>query len=145
MSLKEFEWDTINCARCSLCKWVDPWELTSERFAKVCPAVARYLFDAYSCQGKMDIASGLMRGEIDFTESLLDIVYKCNLCGACDTMCKRSRELEPLLMFKALRAKCIEDGQIIPEHMFMIDSLKERTTYSGSRSRKGAPGPKGWS
>lgn len=138
MSLKEFEWDTVNCARCSICKWVDPWELTSERFAKVCPAVARYLFDAYSCQGKMDIASGLMRGELDFTESLLDIIYKCNLCGACDIMCKRSRELEPLLMFKALRTKCIEDGQIIPEHMFMIDSLKREDNVFGEPKSKRA-------
>ena len=111
MSLEKYAWDAVNCPRCSLCKWVDPWELSSERFAKVCPSIARYYLDAYSCQGRLDIALGLIRGELDLTGSLLDIVYKCNLCGACDIMCKRSRELEPLLMLKALRAKCVEEGQ----------------------------------
>ncbi|MBN2027144.1 MAG: hypothetical protein JW854_10350, partial [Actinobacteria bacterium] len=86
----------------------------------------------------MDIALGLIRGELEFTESLLDIIYKCNLCGACDIMCKRSRELEPLLMFKALRAKCVEEGQIIPEHMLLIDSLKrEDNVFGEPKSKRG--------
>jgi Fe-S oxidoreductase len=136
MSLNKFEWDCINCVRCSLCKWVDPWELTSERFAKVCPAVARYLYDAYSSQGKMDVALGLMRGELELNESVMDIVYKCNLCGACDIMCKRSRELEPLQLFKALRAKCVEEGQIVPDHMFVLDGLKKEDNVFGEPKAK---------
>ncbi len=139
MSLEKFAWDAVNCPRCSLCKWVDPWELSSERFAKVCPSSARYLFDAYSCQGRLDIAFGLIRDELDFTESLLDIVYQCNFCGACDIMCKRSRELEPLLMLKALREKCVEEGLIHPSHKSMIDSLKkENNVFGEPKSKRGS-------
>ncbi len=121
MNLSSFKWDVDNCARCSMCKWVNPWEFGSSGFLKVCPAVARYLFDAYSCQGKMDIAKALIDGRVELkaSEKLADIVYHCSLCGACDAMCKRSRDMEPLLVFKALREKLWEEG-LAPEGLRKI-------------------------
>ncbi len=112
MRLEELTWDVDNCARCSLCKWVDPWEMKSGEFSKICPAVARYLFDSYSCQGKMDIGKAVNDGMLDIksSDTIADIIYTCMLCGACDIMCKRSRDMEPLMVFKALRAKLWEEG-----------------------------------
>ena len=62
------------CTRCSNCKWIDHWEIKNPRFAKVCPANSRYLFDAYSCQGKMDIAFGLADGTLKDSPKLLDVL-----------------------------------------------------------------------
>lgn len=127
MSLEQYRWDAWNCQRCSNCKWVNPWEVKSARFAKICPSSARYLFDAYSCQGRMDIAKNILEGWLDYKDSseLIDIVYKCTLCGACDAMCKYYKDLEPLLVFEELRAKLVEDGQgPLPEHKSFIDSIK---------------------
>lgn len=127
MSLEEYRWDVWNCVRCSNCKFVQSWNLKSKRFSKICPSNTRYLFDAYSSQGKMDIARAIIDGELDYKDSskLLDIIYKCTLCGACDSMCKNFNDLDPLLIFEELRAKLIEDSQgPLPEHKAIFDSVK---------------------
>jgi len=116
-----------NCTRCSTCKWIDSWEVKSARFAKVCPSNLRYLFDAYSCQGRMNIALALMDGTLKYEDSpgLLDIVYKCDTCGGCDASCKRVEDMEPLRVMLDLRAKLVEDGQLLPQHMPVIDNLRK--------------------
>jgi len=100
--------------------------MKSQRFSKICPSNARYLFDAYSCQGKIDIARAIMEGELDYKDSLelIEIIYKCTLCGACDIMCKFFMDMEPLLIFKELRAKLIEEVKALPAHKAIMDSVK---------------------
>jgi len=116
-----------NCGRCSVCKWIDSWEVKNPRFVKVCPTNARHLFDAYSCQGKMDVILALMDGRLKYEDSpkLLDIIYKCDTCGGCDASCKRVRDAEPLRVFLDIRAKLVEDGQLLPQHMLLIDNLRK--------------------
>ena len=129
-----------NCGRCSVCKWIDAWEVKDARFAKVCPSNARYLFDAYSCQGRMDIALALIDGRLKYEQSpkLLDIIYRCNTCGACDASCKRVRDAEPLRVMLDIRAKLVEDGQLLPQHMPVLDSLKkEDNTMMRPKSERG--------
>ena len=126
MGLEKYKRDVWDCVRCSNCKYVHPWRIKSKRFSKVCPSNARYLFDAYSAQGKMDIARAIIEGELDYKDSakLLEVVYKCTLCGACDVMCKFFNDLDPLLIFEELRAKIIEDGQgPLPAHRTIFDSV----------------------
>jgi len=116
-----------NCQRCSVCKWIDSWEVKDARFAKVCPTNARHLFDAYSCQGKMDVILALLDGRLKYEDSpkLLDIIYKCDTCGGCDASCKRVQDMEPLRVFLDIRAKLVEDGQLLPQHMLLIDNLRK--------------------
>jgi len=116
-----------NCPRCNTCKWIDSWEVKSARFAKVCPANLRYLFDAYSCQGKMDIILALIDGRLKYEDSpeLLDIIYRCDTCGGCDVSCKRVQDGEPLRVMLDIRAKLVEDGQLLPQHMPVIDNLRK--------------------
>ena len=45
--------------------------------------------------------------------------------GSCDVSCKAWNEIEPLQSMQELRIKCVEDGQILPEHMFVIEGLKK--------------------
>jgi len=129
-----------NCSRCSVCKWIDSWEVKDPRFAKVCPSHHRYLFDAYSCQGRQDIALGLIDGTIDPDQSpkLLDVVYKCNTCGGCDASCKRNQDMEPLRVMLDTRARLVEEGQLNPLHMLVLDSLKrEDNTMLGKKADRG--------
>jgi len=116
-----------NCRRCSCCKWIDSWEVKDIRFAKVCPSVAYMLYDAYSCQGRMDLTLGILDGRIKYEDSpkLLDVVYKCNTCGGCDASCKRLSDMEPLRVMLDLRARLVEDGELLPQHMPVIDNLRK--------------------
>lgn len=129
-----------NCARCSVCKWIDSWEVKRARFAKVCPSHTRYLFDAYSCQGRMDVALALMEGRLDYEKSpkLLDVVYKCDTCGGCDASCKRVQDMEPLRVMLDMRAELVADGQLLPQHMPVIENLrKEDNMMMECKSERG--------
>jgi len=115
------------CMRCSACKWVDPWEVKSGKFVKICPSNLRYFFDAYSCQGRMDIALALIDGKLNYEDSLelLDVIYRCDTCGGCDVQCKRVMDMEPLRVMLEIRAKLVEDGQLLPQHMPVIENLRK--------------------
>jgi Fe-S oxidoreductase len=115
------------CMRCSQCKWIDWWEVKNARFSKVCPCNSRFLFDAYSCQGKMDLSLAILEGrmKIDETPGILDIFYKCDTCGGCDASCKRVNDAEPLKLMLEMRSRLVEEGQLLPQHMFVIDHLRK--------------------
>ena len=141
---RKYYWDlrrvAYACNRCSNCKFIDLQEIKSLRFSKVCPASSRYLFDCYSCQGKMDIALALIDGELKYDDSpgLLDIFYRCDTCGGCDVSCKRSRDLEPLRVMLEMRAKLVENGLMLPAHMAVIDGLrKEDNMVMGLKADRG--------
>jgi Fe-S oxidoreductase len=128
---RKYYWDmrkvAWNCARCSTCKWVDLWEVKDARFAKICPSSLYYLFDAYSCQGRMDLSLALIDEDITYDDDpeIPDIMYKCNSCGGCDAMCKGVQDMEPLRVMLEIRAKCVEDGQLLPQFMPIIDNLRK--------------------
>jgi Fe-S oxidoreductase len=129
-----------DCVRCSNCKWVDPWEMKSQRYARICPINTHFLVDAYSSQGRMDIALAILDGRLDYDDSpmLLDIIYVCDTCGGCDAMCKRNGDREVLRVSLDLRAQLVEAGQILPQHMPLLDSLrKEDNTMMGLRADRG--------
>jgi len=72
----------------------------------------------------MIAALALLDGRIEYTDKLVEILYQCQMDGACDVSCKVNRDLDPLEVMLELRAKCVEEGQVLPAHMVMIESLK---------------------
>jgi len=82
--------DMEGCSRCSLCKWIPMAQIKSWRFAKVCPSVDRYNFHAYSGGGKMIASNSMLEGRSEMNEALMDIAYKCQLCGACQLRAARA-------------------------------------------------------
>ena len=111
LKLEELQHDARTCPRCSNCKWVDHIYMRSHRFAKICPISARYSFNAYSAPGLLDMALGLLENRLDYTPGLVDAVYHCLLCGACDVRCKRNLDIEVLGVLQALRFHCVSQGQ----------------------------------
>jgi len=141
---RKYYWDlrkvAWQCSRCSVCKWVDAWEVKSARFAKVCPSSQYYLFDAYSCQGRMDVALALIDEKLKYEDSpdLLGVYYKCNMCGGCDAMCKRVQDMEPLRVIQEMRTRLVGDGQLLPALMTVIDHLrKEDNMMMKPRAERG--------
>ncbi len=128
---RKYYWDLRKvawyCARCSYCKWIDAWEVKSARFARVCPSSAYYLFDGYSCQGRMDISVALIDEELKYEDSpdMLGVYYKCNMCGGCDANCKRVQDMEPLRVIQEMRTRLVNDGQLLPAHAPVMESLRK--------------------
>ncbi len=132
MTLADYERDMAGCSRCTCCKWSALSQIKSWRYAKNCPSVTKYNFHAYSGGGRLTAGLSIIKGRSELTEGVADIVYKCQLCGACDTACKIYRDdidiNEVLLEF---RADCVERGQLVLEHMLMIDALKKEDNVLG--------------
>ncbi len=127
MALEKIEYDARHCQRCSTCKWSHIWEIKSHRFARNCPSIWYGVYDAYAAQGKNDIATGLLKGEIDWNTSrdkLLEIIYRCPLCAACDINCKRIMDLDIIGVLDALREEACEKGHgPLPQHKEFIQSI----------------------
>jgi len=65
MSLEKYRWDLVNCERCSMCKWVHPWSIKSKERARICPSMQKYKYDAYSAQGRFDLARALLEVDLN--------------------------------------------------------------------------------
>lgn len=125
MALKDYEREVQRCIRCSECKWIPLAEIKSNRFAQICPSIGKYNFHGYSGGGKLIMGNAVLRGMLGYTEDYLDILYRCHMCGGCDISCKCNKDMEPLLAIQEMRIKAVEDGQLLPAHMAVIDGLRK--------------------
>lgn len=126
MSLEQHLAESERCSQCSYCKWIPLDQIKSLRFANGCPSIAYNNFNSYSARGRYLVAQSLLTGRSDYTDRVLDIVYKCVTCGNCDVSCKVCRyNMEPLEMIHDLRFKLVEDGQLLPQHILYIDHLRK--------------------
>lgn len=138
MSLKEYEHLMNRDNRCGYCKVVPHAMTKSVEHDWVCPSAKRYHFHAYAAGGRQNIALSLHRGRLDYSDDMLDVIYRCQMDGACDVSCKVNRDLEPYQVMLELRAKCVEDGQMLPEHLFYIEGLrKEDNMMLGKKADRG--------
>ncbi len=139
MALADYKRDMEGCSRCSSCKWVPFNQIKSWRFAKNCPSICRYNFHAYSGSGRMIIANSILEGRSELNEAVAEIVYRCQLCGACDTACKVYRDdIDLTEVLLELRAFCVESGELLVEHMAVIDALKREDNVLGEpKERRG--------
>ena len=125
MALVDYEKDMVRCARCSLCKWLPLDQVKGWDYAYVCPSISRYNFHSYSGGGKLIIGYSLIKNRIKYTDELLDIIYRCQMCGACDVSCKYNRDMEPLEVLYELRARLVDDGQLLPQHIPVMEGLRK--------------------
>ena len=126
MSIEERLAEAERCGQCSYCKWIPLDQIKSIRFSNGCPSIAYNNFNSYSARGRYLVLHSLMHGRSDYTDRVLDIVYKCVTCGNCDVSCKIGRyNMEPLEMIHDLRFKLVEEGQLLPQHMVYIDHLRK--------------------
>jgi Fe-S oxidoreductase len=138
MALEDYQHDMMICSRCSMCKLVPMDQVKCWEYSYVCPSITRYNFHGYSGGGKLNSALALVTNRIGYTDSFLDRVYHCQMCGACDISCKVTRDMEVLQPLYQLRSKCVEDGQLIPAHMVIIDALrKEDNMMQGKKADRG--------
>ena len=138
--LEEYKEEAWSCSKCNWCKLGFGWNLKSARFRYLCPSFTRFRFDAYSAQGRMNIARALIEGEMEWKESekLLEIIYLCDTCGACAINCIRIMENNPVEVIEALRAKLVKLGiGPMPAHKrFGENTLKTYNVFGESHNAR---------
>jgi len=127
MTLKDYERNASRCIRCSLCKWIPQLQIKSHAFASICPSIERYNFHAYSGGGKMIVAHALLNNRLEYTDELLNVIYRCSACGGCSVSCGYMFDLEPQEVIIELRNKLVEDGfGPMPKHRKWPDYIREK-------------------
>jgi Fe-S oxidoreductase len=125
MTLAEYRQDMETCCRCSACKFIPFENVKGYRYAYSCPSIARYNFHAYSGSGRLGMGVALLENKLEYTDKLLEVVYNCQLCGACDISCKYAMDMEVLEPINAVRADCVEKGRTLPALDKMANGLRK--------------------
>jgi Fe-S oxidoreductase len=80
----------------------------------------------------MSMGLSMARKRSELSDYVADIVYRCQLCGACDVSCKVYRDdIDLTEVLLEMRAHCVEEGRLIPEHMLTVDALKRENNVFG--------------
>ena len=131
MNLDTFRDDLMRCTRCSYCKWVPHQVMEDTRYLTGCPSIKAFDFHGWSASGRVIASLSLLTGRTEITDGFLDMVDQCQMCGSCDVSCKVERDFEPYEYMLALRARCVEEGAMVPEHLEVIESLRKQDNVMG--------------
>jgi Fe-S oxidoreductase len=124
MSLADYQRDMETCCRCSACKFIPFEKVEGFHNVNVCPSIARYNFHAYSGGGRLGIGVAMLEKELDYSDKLLEVLYNCQLCGACDVSCKYAMDMEVLEPINEMRIECVESGHTLPVFDKMVSRLR---------------------
>ena len=94
MGLEQYKGDMEMCCRCSACKFIPMQKVAGFQFANVCPSISRFNFHSYSGGGRLNIGAAMLKDGFKYTDKLLDIVYNCQMCGACGVSCNYAMDME---------------------------------------------------
>jgi Fe-S oxidoreductase len=114
MPLADHRADMESCCRCSACKFIPLEKITGQEHSQVCPSIERYNFHSHSGGGRMGFGLGIIHGRVEYTPRTAQVIYNCNLCGACDVSCKYAMEFDVLEPLYAMREDCVQAGQTMP-------------------------------
>jgi len=111
----------------------------SWRYAKSCPSVDRYNFHAYSASGKLNMALSIIDKRSELNDAVANVIYRCQLCGACQVSCQNYRDdIDHCDSFHIMRATCVQEGFVLPEHLDIIESMKrEDNTMGFPKAKRG--------
>ena len=137
MGLEQYQGDMNMCCRCSACKWVPMQRVSGHQFANVCPSISRYNFHSYSGGGRVNIGAAALKNGFNYTPKLLDIVYNCQLCGACGVSCNYAMDMEVLAPITEFRIKCVEDGKTHPALDKAIADLRQTGSLAPVKGKRG--------
>ncbi len=133
LSLEDYRWDAQGCCGCRGCIYVDYVFCEGAKNPFRCPSLIRYNFDVYTALGRGKVALRMLNKQGEYTDSTRDILYKCNLCGACDAGCKRNLDLDPLMVMETFRIWAIDNGHEPPAGLKKVND-----TIAASDNRYGA-------
>jgi Fe-S oxidoreductase len=123
MALEDYRAEMECCSRCSACKFIPLEKITGYEHANACPSISHYDFHSYSGGGRMGFGLGLLGGRVEYTPKTTEVVYNCNLCGACDISCKYAMEFDVLEPLYAVREEVVKHGQTIPVWDKLVEGM----------------------
>jgi heterodisulfide reductase subunit D len=110
------------CIHCKFCQ--DTWTDEPDKgFPPGCPSGEKFEWEAYYASGKMQIIRSYLDGDLELSEEVADILYRCSCCGNCKVQCEN--DIPTVEIFEAMRAKLVAAGLgSLPAHKPLVTSIK---------------------
>ncbi|NHJ14880.1 MAG: (Fe-S)-binding protein, partial [Candidatus Thorarchaeota archaeon] len=70
-----------SCIRCGTCKY------QFLEYTPSCPSGEHFGFESYFASGRIWLARGLLTSQIEWDETMLNPIFACTTCGACQVQC----------------------------------------------------------
>ncbi len=123
------------CMGCGYCRdaYGDEGWLENLKTKHICPVREVLGFDSYTAKGRILLGKALFEKELSYSQSAIDIFYKCTLCGNCEAHCISrglpfvEPDLEVREIIKNFRETIVKESLGIPEQI-------EKLSYNISQS-----------
>jgi len=106
MQQKDYASQIHRCFRCGWCKF------TSNYSDFNCPPYKRFRFETYSTSGRLWLIRAWLKGEMQWSERLAQILYTCTTCKNCVERCPMGFANDIVDWIVAARADMVEQGKI---------------------------------
>jgi len=93
---KDIQEELIKCTHCGTCR-------------SICTTFAYKGKESYNSRGRIFLLEGLQERKIDFDEGIIDRIYSCSMCKACELLCPSSVKFTDMM-------KCVRN-QLAAEHV----------------------------
>jgi len=123
--LRKYEYELLKCVYCGQCRYG-------------CPTLSRIGWESSAPRGKVKLALAYAKGEIPFTEGLLDTIYSCSTCRKCNIECPAGLDVSEIII--AMRGELVS-GKLAPpsSHLKNVESIRAHSNpYGQSREQRAA-------
>ena len=110
--------DITKCSRCGKC-------------TALCPMFEKTAgWDTDVARGRVLLAWGLARGELEINDKLIESLYRCPACGLCEQNCTAGVKVGDIV--RDARALLVERGAAVPfSHRAAFDTIARMTLQDG--------------
>jgi Fe-S oxidoreductase len=138
MALKDYVRDIELCCGCSCCKFIPLEKVKEPKHSYGCPSIARYNFNTYAGIGRLVFAKNLLDKKLEYSNKVLEVIYNCQMCGACDISCKYAMDMDLLEPINETRISCVESGHTLPALDMLVACMRQQgTLVPGAQAKRG--------
>jgi len=122
------------CFRCGYCKFPSDYSDFN------CPSYTRFRFDTYSTSGRLWLIYAWLKGEIEWSEHLAEILYTCTTCKNCVEQCPMKFSSDIVDWIVAARSDMMEKekGRIPPRVTSFLEDVYRLGNPLKERGRRDA-------
>lgn len=113
------------CSRCGTCRTVHAEQIVGQETGWQCPSGTNFYFESYYPSGRNYAALALQRGQLEWSDRVVDSIYSCTTCGFCQYTCERINVLKPTEIIRWMRSKAVEAGVgPLPSQKVIVQNLE---------------------
>jgi len=115
--MKRYQTQIHRCFRCGYCKFPTDYSAFN------CPSYNRFRFDTYSTGGRLWLTYAWLKGEIEWSEHLAEIIYSCTTCKNCVEQCPMKFAPEIVDWIIEARSDMVEQGRVPVRVKHFLESV----------------------